>query len=86
MTHTLIVLPDDTAKPILDPINAATHALNRSFLFRKTLLCALIAAKHPRVKAGGVVNPARRSGAEKKPARRSLPRGLMFATATPPST
>src|SRR5208283_2667694 len=47
MSHTLIVLPDDTAKPILDAIHAATKALNiRMFLFTDpTLLDAVIAAK-----------------------------------------
>ena len=34
MSHRLIVLPDDTAKPILDAINSAKLALNiRMFLF-----------------------------------------------------
>ena len=34
MSHTLIVLPDDTAQPIIDAINAAARNLNiRMFLF-----------------------------------------------------
>src|SRR6478736_1738948 len=47
MSHTLIVLPDDTSKPILDAINGAKKSLNiRMFLFTdETLLSAVIAAK-----------------------------------------
>ena len=47
MSHSLIVLPDDTAKAIIDPINAAEHSLNiRMFLFTDpTLLSTVIAAK-----------------------------------------
>jgi phosphatidylserine/phosphatidylglycerophosphate/cardiolipin synthase-like enzyme len=46
MSHTLIVLPDDTVSAILEPINAAKRALNiRMFLFTEpTLLRAVIAA------------------------------------------
>lgn len=75
MSHTLIVLPDDTAKPILDPINAATHALNiRMFLFTEpTLLAAVIAAKRRGVKVRVMLNPARRGGeAENTQARKAL--------------
>ena len=32
MSHTLIVLPDDTVSAILDPINAAKRSLNRAAL------------------------------------------------------
>ena len=64
MSHKLIVLPDDTAKPILDAINGARHALNiRMFLFTDTsLLDAVIAAKRRGVKVRVMLNPARRSG------------------------
>ena len=75
MSHTLIVLPDDTAKPILDPINAAGHALNiRMFLFTEpTLLDAVIAAKRRGVKVRVMLNPARRSGeTENEKARKAL--------------
>ena len=46
MPHTLIVLPDDTAKPILDALAAAKRSLNiRMFLFTDpTLLEAVVAA------------------------------------------
>ena len=47
MSHRLIVLPDDTADAIIDPINAARHSLNiRMFLFTDpSLLDAVIAAR-----------------------------------------
>ena len=62
--HTLIVLPDDTSKPILDAINGAKKSLNiRMFLFTdETLLSAVIAAKRRGVKVRVMLNPARRSG------------------------
>jgi cardiolipin synthase A/B len=75
MSHTLIVLPDDTAKPILDPINAAKQALNiRMFLFTEpTLLDAVIGAKRRGVKVRVMLNPARRSGEiENEEARKAL--------------
>jgi phosphatidylserine/phosphatidylglycerophosphate/cardiolipin synthase-like enzyme len=64
MSHTLIVLPDDTAKPILDAINGAKKSLNiRMFLFTdETLLGAVIGAKRRGVKVRVMLNPARRSG------------------------
>jgi len=64
MSHTLIVLPDDTAKPIVDAINDAAHTLNiRMFLFTDTtLLKTVIAAKQRGVHVRVMLNPARRSG------------------------
>jgi cardiolipin synthase len=64
MSHTLIVLPDDTARSILDPIDAAARSLNiRMFLFTDpTLLHAVIAAKHRGVRVRVMLNPARRDG------------------------
>jgi phosphatidylserine/phosphatidylglycerophosphate/cardiolipin synthase-like enzyme len=65
MSHRLlIVLPDDTAKSILDPINAALHSLNiRLFLFTDpTLLGAVIAAQRSGVNVRVMLNPARRDG------------------------
>jgi cardiolipin synthase A/B len=64
MSHTLIVLPDDTAKAIIEPINAAKHALNiRMFLFTDPMLLnAVIAAKHRGVNVRVMLNPARRDG------------------------
>jgi cardiolipin synthase A/B len=75
MSHRLIVLPDDTAGPILDAINAAGRALNvRMFLFTDpTLIDAVIAAKRRGVHTRVMLNPARRSGeTENKEAREAL--------------
>ena len=75
MSHRLIVLPDDTAKPILDAIHAAKEALQiRMFLFTdETLLAAVIAAKQRGVKVRVMLNPARRSGeSENEEARKAL--------------
>ncbi len=64
MSHSLIVLPDDTANAIIDPINAAEHSLNiRMFLFTDpTLLSTVIAAKKRGVNVRVMLNPARRDG------------------------
>jgi cardiolipin synthase len=75
MSHTLIVLPDDTANPILDPIVAARRTLNiRMFLFTEpTLIDAVIAAKRRGVLVRVMLNPARRSGeSENEEARKAL--------------
>jgi cardiolipin synthase A/B len=64
MSHRLIVLPDDTADAIIDPINAARDSLNiRMFLFTDpTLLDAVIAASQRGVRVRVMLNPARRDG------------------------
>lgn len=75
MSHTLIVLPDDTAKPIVDAIEGAAKSLNiRMFLFTDaTLIEAVIAAHKRGVKVRVMLNPARRSGeSENGEARRLL--------------
>lgn len=75
MTHRLIVLPEDTAQPILEAIHSARSALNiRMFLFSdETLLAAVIAARRRGVKVRVMLNPARRNGvAENEPARAAL--------------
>jgi cardiolipin synthase A/B len=75
MSHWLIVLPDDTAKPILDALNAAQRSLRiRMFLFTDpTLLDAVVAAKRRGVDVRVMLNPARRSGkAENEVARAAL--------------
>ena len=73
MSHTLIVLPDDTAKPIIDAINGAKRALNiRMFLFTdETLLGAVIEAQRRGVKVRVMLNPARRSGETENEASRT---------------
>jgi phosphatidylserine/phosphatidylglycerophosphate/cardiolipin synthase-like enzyme len=75
MSHTLIVLPDDTAKPIVDAIDSAKVALNiRMFLFTDTTLIDAVIAAHQRgVKVRVMLNPARRSGeSENEEARKLL--------------
>lgn len=75
MSHQLIVLPDDTAKPFVDAIEAARQSLNiRMFLFTdSTLIDAVIAAHHRGVKVRVMLNPARRSGeSENEEARKLL--------------
>jgi cardiolipin synthase len=64
MTHSLIVLPDDTAKPILDAVFAAKKTLQiRMFLFTDPeLINAVIAAKRRGVNVRVMLNPARRGG------------------------
>jgi cardiolipin synthase A/B len=64
MTHSLIVLPDDTAKPILDAVAGAKKTLQiRMFLFTDpALINSVIAAKHRGVKVRVMLNPARRGG------------------------
>ena len=60
----LIVLPDDSAKPILDVIAEAQKSLRvKMFLFSDpALLKAVIAASHRGVRVRVMLNPARRSG------------------------
>jgi phosphatidylserine/phosphatidylglycerophosphate/cardiolipin synthase-like enzyme len=75
MSHTLIVLPDDTSSPILDALNAAARSLRiRMFLFTDpALLDAVIAARRRGVDVRVMLNPARRSGeAENEVARKAL--------------
>ena len=72
MSHRLIVLPDDTANAIIDPINAARHTLNiRMFLFTDpTLLNVVIAAQQRGVDVRVMLNPARRDGTDENSAAR----------------
>ena len=75
MSHSLIVLPDDTSKPILDALAAARRSLRiRMFLFTDpALLDAVVAAKGRGVDVRVMLNPARRSGkAENEAARKAL--------------
>jgi len=64
MSRSIVVLPDDTAKPILDAINGATRSLRiKMFLFSDpSLLEAVIAAHRRKVQVRIMLNPARRSG------------------------
>jgi phosphatidylserine/phosphatidylglycerophosphate/cardiolipin synthase-like enzyme len=74
MSHKLIVLPDDTAKPIVDAIDGARKSLNiRMFLFTDTGLLDAVMAAHKRgVKVRVMLNPARRSGESENEGARKL--------------
>src|SRR5215471_6834902 len=64
MARSLLVLPDDSARPILDAIDAARRSLRiKMFLFSDpTLLAAVLAAHGRGVKVRVMLNIARRSG------------------------
>ena len=67
MSHrAIIVLPDDTGKPIIDAIDAAAKTLRiKMFVFSDPdLIKAVIAAKGRGVKIQVMLNPARRDGEE----------------------
>jgi cardiolipin synthase len=72
MSHTLIVLPDDTARPIVAAIDAAMASLRvKMFLFSDpTLLAAVVRARRRGVRVRVMLNPARRSGEEENVATR----------------
>ena len=63
-SHATIILPDDSARPILDAIDAATKSLRvKMFVFSDpALLKAVIAAQQRGVKVRVMLNPARRDG------------------------
>jgi len=78
MSRSLIVMPDDSAKPILDAINGATKSLRvKMFVFSDpSLLKAVIAAKKRGVKVRIMLNPARRDGeSENQHSRKQLEAG-----------
>ena len=64
MSRSLIILPDDTAQPLLDAIGGAKQSLCvKMFSFSDPgLLAAVIAAHQRGVKVRVMLNPARRSG------------------------
>jgi phosphatidylserine/phosphatidylglycerophosphate/cardiolipin synthase-like enzyme len=64
MSRSLIVLPDDSAKPIIDAIHHAKKSLRvKMFVFSApTLLQAVIDAKKRGVNVRVMLNPARRDG------------------------
>jgi cardiolipin synthase A/B len=66
MARSVIVLPDDTALPILEAINNTKKSLRiKMFVFSDpTLLSAVIAAHRRGVSVRIMLNPARRSGEE----------------------
>jgi phosphatidylserine/phosphatidylglycerophosphate/cardiolipin synthase-like enzyme len=64
--RSLVVLPDDSAKPILDAIAAASRSLHvKMFVFSDAaLLKAVLAARRRGVRVRVILNAARRSGEE----------------------
>lgn len=78
MRRSLIVLPDDSARPILDAINRAEKSLRiKMFVFSDpAILQAVIAARKRGVSVKVMLNPARRSGeSENDETRKLLKRG-----------
>jgi cardiolipin synthase len=75
VTHSLIVLPDDTAEPLLRAIEAARTSLRvKMFLFSDpSLMKAVVGAKKRGVDVRVMLNPARRSGeADNKATKKKL--------------
>jgi cardiolipin synthase A/B len=64
MSHTLIVLPDDTAQPILDAIDRAKKSLRvKMFIFSDPAVLETVKKARKRgVNVRVMLNPARRSG------------------------
>ena len=87
MGRSLIVLPDDSPKPIVAAIERASRTLRvKMFVFSDpTLLNAVIAAKRRGVKVRVMLNPARRSGEQdNEAARTALERaGVVVKDANP---
>jgi len=78
MPRSLIVLPDDSARPILDAIAAAKKSLRiKMFVFSDpSLIAAVIAAQQRGVEVRVMLNPARRSGeVENQESRAALIKG-----------
>ena len=78
MSRSLIVLPDDSSKPILDAIDNAKKSLRvKMFIFSDpSLLKATIAASQRGVKVRVMLNPARRDGeSENTESRKTLEAG-----------
>ena len=64
MSRSLIILPDDTARPILDAIASAKKSLRvKMFMFSDPrLIAAVIAAQQRGTRVRVMLNPARRGG------------------------
>jgi cardiolipin synthase A/B len=73
-TRTIIILPDDTKKPIVEAINAAVRSIKiKMFVFSDPdLIEAVIAAKKRGIDVQVMLNPARRSGEEENADTRKL--------------
>src|SRR5450432_2917407 len=87
-SRSLIVMPDDSAKPIIEAINAAKKSLRiKMFLFSDpSLLKAVIAARKRGVEVRVMLNPARRSGeSENKDSKKHLEAGGVKVLDTNPA-
>jgi cardiolipin synthase len=64
MSRSLVVLPDDSARPMLDAINHASKSLRiKMFVFSDAAILQAVIAAHKRgVDTKVMLNPARRSG------------------------
>ena len=77
-TRSLVVLPDDSSKPVLDAIRSASKSLRvKMFVFSDAaLLQAVLAARRRGVQVRVMLNPARRTGEEdNEDTRKELVRG-----------
>ena len=76
MSHRLLVLPDDTARPLIDALNGAQRTINiRMFLFTDPdMLAAVQAAQERGVKVRVMLNPQRRDGTSDNEETRQAPR------------
>jgi phosphatidylserine/phosphatidylglycerophosphate/cardiolipin synthase-like enzyme len=87
MARSLIVLPDDSAKPIIDAIEAAKRSLRiKMFVFSDpSLLTAVAAARKRGLKVQVMLNPARRSGETENEASRKqlLKAGVLVEDSNP---
>lgn len=74
MSRSIIVLPDDSAQPIVDALRGAKHSLRiKMFVFSDpTLLHEVIDAHKRGVNTRVMLNPARRSGKQENDASRKL--------------
>jgi cardiolipin synthase A/B len=73
-TRSIIILPDDTKKPIVDAIDQAKSSIKiKMFVFSDPdLINAVIAAKKRGIDVQVMLNPARRSGEEENGETRKL--------------
>ena len=87
MARSVIVLPDDSAKPILDAIESARRSLRiKMFVFSDpSLIGAVVAARQRGIKVQVMLNPARRSGEEDNEAsrRQLLAAGVLVEDSNP---
>ena len=74
MSRSVIVLPDDSAQPIVDAINQASQSLRiKMFVFSDPALLQAVVAAHKRgVKVRIMLNPTRRSGEKENDESRRL--------------